>query len=107
MRFLSCLLWRRRSSITPPIPSWTLSEALENLASHNAKVADVLAREDMGVADMGEIHQYPCTMEQAVARIAASKDEIAGILEEVHLASEGGEVEALREKADAYLARTA
>lgn len=90
-----------------PVPSETLTEALENLATYNGRVEEVLAREELGASDMEEIHQYTYTLEQAMARIASAMEETAVVLEEVHLASEGDDVADLREKADAYLERTA
>jgi len=89
------------------VPSETLSEAMENLATYNAKVEEVLARDELSGSDMEEIHQYTYTMEQAVARIATSMEDIATILEEVHLASEADDTDDLREKASAYLDQTA
>lgn len=90
-----------------PVPSETLAEAMENLATYNARVEEVLARDELSVSDMEEIHQYTYTMEQAVARIATSMEEIAELLEEVHLASEGDDADDLRQKAEAYLERNA
>lgn len=90
-----------------PVPSETLAEAMENLATYNARVEEVLARDELSVSDMEEIHQYTYTMEQAVARIATSMAEIAENLEEVHLASEGDDSADLRDKAAAYLEQTA
>jgi methyl-accepting chemotaxis protein len=89
------------------VPSETLAEAMDNLATYNARVEEVLARDDLSVSDMEEIHQYTDTMEQAVARIATSMDDIAALLEEVHLASEGDDTEDLRDTAAAYPERTA
>ena len=89
-----------------PVPSETLAEAMENLATYNARVEEVVARDELSGSDMEEIHQYTYTMEQAVARIATSMDGIAAMLEEVHLASEGDDTEDLRAKA-AYLEQTA
>ncbi|MCA1777375.1 MAG: hypothetical protein LC676_17725 [Loktanella sp.] len=89
------------------VPSETLSEAMENLVTYNARVEEVLARDELSASDMEEIHQYTYTMEQAVARIATSMDEIAAVLEDVHLASEGDDTEDLRGKAAAYLEQTA
>lgn len=84
-------------------PSGSLAEALENLGAYNAKVAAVMDRDDLGVADMEEVHQYTYTMEQAVARIAAEMEEMAVVLERVHLSSEGDDPDALREATEIYL----
>ncbi len=84
-------------------PSETLVEALRILDEYNAKVAAVMARDDLSVADMEEVHQYTYTMEQAVARIATETEDIAAALEEVHLSSEGDDPSALRENVATYL----
>lgn len=84
-------------------PSETLAEALENLAAYNAKVTDVLAREDLTASDMEEIHEYTYTLEQAVARIANSVEAAAVALERVHLASEGDDPAELRGNSRVYL----
>ena len=88
-------------------PSESLAEALENLAAYNAKVAAVMDRADLGVADMEEVHQYTYTMEQAVARIATEMEKTAEILERVHQSSEGDNPDALRGETEVYLDMTA
>jgi len=88
-------------------PSETLAEALENLSAYNAKVAAVMDRETLGVADMEEVHEYTYTMEQAVARIASEMEKIAVVLERVHLSSEGDNPDALRGETEVYLELTA
>lgn len=45
------------------VESETLEEALTNFVAYNAKVRDVLAREELSVADMEEIHEYTYTIE--------------------------------------------
>lgn len=88
-------------------PSESLAEALENLAAYNAKVAEVVARDDLSPSDMEEVHEYTYTMEQAVARIADEMAGIAVVLERVHLSSEGDNPHALRGAAQVYLEMTA
>lgn len=88
-------------------PSETLAAALETLAEYNADVAAVVARDRLSTADMEEVHQYTYTMEEAVARIATEMAQIAERLEEVHLASEGNDPDALRRAAAAYLEKSA
>ncbi|WP_104018271.1 DUF6746 family protein [Roseovarius nitratireducens] len=87
--------------------SETLAEAIENLAAYNAKVEAVMARDDLGVQDMEEVHEYTYTMEQAVARIASEVEKIAVVLERVHLSSEGDNPHALRGATEVYLEMTA
>jgi len=88
-------------------PSENLAEALKTLKEYNARIASVMARDDLSMQDMEEVHEYTYTMEQAVARIASETDEIAVALEEVHQSSEGDDPEALRAAAEAYLERSA
>jgi hypothetical protein len=87
--------------------SETLAEALQTLEDYNAKVATVMDRDSLSVADMEEVHEYTYTMEEAVARIATEMEEIAVVLEEVHLGSEGDDPAALRETTERYLEMTA
>ena len=84
-------------------PSETLAEAMANLKAYNAKVEEVMAREDLSPQDMEEVHQYTYTMEEAVARVAAEMEKLAVVLERVHLSSEGDNPSALRGAADVYL----
>jgi len=86
--------------------SETLAEAMANLAAYNAKVEEVMAREELTVQDMEEVHEHTYTMEQAVARIASEMEKIAVVLEEVHMASEGDDPDALREVTGTYLGMT-
>src|SRR6056297_38253 len=87
--------------------SETLAEALTVLDTYNAKVAEVIARDDLSVSDMEEVHEYTYSMEKAVARIATEMEEIAVVLEEVHQSSEGDDPAVLRENTENYLDMTA
>ena len=89
------------------IPSETLAEAIKNIAEYNARVEEVMARDELSVADMEEVHQYTYTMEQAVARIASEMEKVAVVLERVHLSSEGDNPHALRGATEVYLEMTA
>lgn len=84
-------------------PSETLAEAVENFVTYNDKVQEVLARDDLSVADMEEIHQLTYTLEIALAKINEELGALPVVLEEVHLASEGDDTAGLRTVAEAYL----
>jgi len=84
-------------------PSETLAEAVENFVTYNDKVQDVLAREDLSVADMEEIHQLTYTLEIALAKINDELGALPEALEEVHLASERDDPARLRALAKRYL----
>ena len=70
------------------VESETLEEALTNFVAYNAKVRDVLAREELSVADMEEIHEYTYTIEVALAKINEEMGALPETLEALHLASE-------------------
>jgi hypothetical protein len=84
-------------------PSETLAEAVENFAEYNGMLADVLAREDLTVADMERIHELTYTLEVALAKINEHLSALPATLEEVHLSSEDHDAETVRAKAAAYL----
>ncbi|WP_101067772.1 DUF6746 family protein [Roseovarius salinarum] len=84
-------------------PSETLEQAIANFSEYNAKVAEVLEREDLTRADMEEIHQYTYTIEEALAKINETTDALAVTLEEVHLSSESDNPAKLRGVAEVYL----
>jgi hypothetical protein len=83
-------------------PSETLEQALTNFAEYNAKVRDVLAREDLSVADMEEIHEYTYTIEGALAKINEELGALPETLEALHLASEAHDAEEVRSLAETY-----
>jgi hypothetical protein len=88
-----------------PEPSRTLEQAVANFTSYNERLADVLARDPLTVADMEEVHEYTYTLEIALAKINEELGALPGVLEEVHQTSEGGDPERLRDVAEAYLAQ--
>ncbi len=85
------------------LPSETLVDAVENFVTYNDKVQEVLAREDLSVADMEDIHNLTYTLEIALAKINEELGALPVVLEEVHLASESDNPAHLRAVAKAYL----
>jgi molybdopterin-guanine dinucleotide biosynthesis protein A len=83
-------------------PSETLEQALTNFAEYNAKVREVLAREDLTVADMEEIHEYTYTIEVALAKINEEFGALPETLEALHLASEAHDADEVRSLAETY-----
>lgn len=84
--------------------SATLAEALENFSTFNNRVEAVLTRPVMTRDNMEDIHQLTYTLEVALERIIAEATELADLLEEVHLASEGADAEKLIRLTTSYLA---
>jgi septal ring factor EnvC (AmiA/AmiB activator) len=81
----------------------TLEQALANLAEANREVAEILAQEEIAMADMARIHQLTYTLENALERIDEDYDQLEEQLEALHLASEGADPERARELGETYL----
>lgn len=84
-------------------PSDTMQEAVENFVTHNALMQEVLAKDELSIADMERVHELTYTIEIALARINEELGALPVVLEEVHLASEGDNPDALRDAAEVYL----
>lgn len=84
-------------------PAETLEQALSNLSEYNAKLSELLAKDDLTPVDMHEVHQLTYTLENALQRLDREVDSLAETLEEVHLASESADSGTVREQGKAYL----
>ena len=84
------------------VESETLEAALTNFVEYNAKVRDVLAKENLSVADMEEIHEHTYTIEAALAKINAEMGALPETLEALHLASEDHVEAEVRSLAETY-----
>lgn len=82
----------------------TLEQALENLREYNAKLSAIVERDELTDSEMAEVHRLSYTLENALERIEDEVDELAEVLEEVHVASEEMDRDTVRERAPAYLA---
>ncbi|MFP4274329.1 MAG: DUF6746 family protein [Paracoccaceae bacterium] len=82
----------------------TLAEAVALFNDYNARLAALLAEPDLDVTGMEQVHEYTYTLEEALAQINAAMADLPATLEEVHLASEGDDPDALRAVAAPYLA---
>lgn len=81
----------------------TLDEALSHLATYNAELEAILARDELGPEDTAKIHELTYTLENALERIDAEVEAMAESLEEVHVASERYQVETVRTQGRRYL----
>lgn len=84
-------------------PSATIEEALNNLSSHNQKLAALLEKDDLSAQELHEVHQLTYTLENALQRLDKEVDSLAATLEEVHLASETADTQTVSEQGKAYL----
>lgn len=88
-------------------PSKTLEQALFNLANYNAKMADIMAKDELTPSDMATIHQLSYTLENALQKLDDEVDTLQEVLEEVHLASESLDYDTVKKKGKLYLDTTA
>ena len=80
----------------------SLEQAVANLSEYNNRLEKVLAGELTPEA-MNEVHQLTYTLENALKKINEEMSALAGTLEEVHLASEKLDRDAVLKHGRAYL----
>jgi hypothetical protein len=84
-------------------PSRTLAEAIENFREANARLEQLIAQENPDTQVVFEIHQLTYTLENALDKIEDEVEDLADVLEEVHLASERNDGPTVQERAREYL----
>ncbi|GGC67198.1 DUF6746 family protein [Marinobacter halophilus] len=82
--------------------SETMSQAVANFSEYNNKLEQVLSGE-MTPEAMNEVHELTYTLENALAKINEELRELADTLEEVHIASEHADGNAVRKHGKNYL----
>ena len=87
-------------------PSKNLDQALFNLKNFNAKLAEIMAKDELTPQDMATIHQLSYTLENALQRLDEEVDVMQDVLEEVHLASESMDYETVQTQGKVYLEST-
>jgi len=83
-------------------PAETLEQAVANFSEFNRQL-ETLLHGDLDPRTMQEIHKLTYTLENAVDRLETELDEIAGMLESVHVAAEQSDRRVVREQGAAYL----
>lgn len=86
------------------LPAATLSEALANFAEYNQRLRAYIDRGEIAPQEYVEVHELTYTLENALAKINEELTALADTLEEVHVASEKADAEALLASGRAYLA---
>lgn len=79
-----------------------LQTAVANFSEYNTRLEQKLSG-DLSDADLQEIHQLTYTLEVALEKIEDELDELADMLEEVHIASETYNREAVKHMGPVYL----
>ncbi|WP_417689259.1 DUF6746 family protein [Pseudidiomarina sp.] len=87
-------------------PAKNLNQALFNLANFNAKLEEIMAKDELTANDMATIHQLSYTLENALQRLDEEVDTMQEVLEEVHLASESMDYETVKKQGKVYLEST-
>lgn len=85
------------------VPSNTLEEAVKNFSEYNKKLSVIMLKDKIEPVDMGKIHQLTYTLENALAKIKKSLDNIEENLEDLHQASEKGDYDKAHKKGRKYL----
>lgn len=84
-------------------PSRTVEEAFANLSEYNARLAAILAKDELSPQDAHQVHQLTYTLENALEKIRAEFAALAEILESTHVASERADIPAIKAHGKAYL----
>ncbi len=79
-----------------------LNTAVANFSEYNNRLEKVLAGE-LTDADLAAVHELTYTLENALEKINIDLEELAEVLEKVHVASETNNRDALKEAAPVYL----
>ncbi|WP_339847310.1 DUF6746 family protein [uncultured Halopseudomonas sp.] len=77
-------------------------QAVANFKEYNGRLEALLAGELDG-SDLAQVHELTYTLENALEKMRAEASEMALALEEVHLASERADSDAVRKHGKAYL----
>lgn len=85
----------------------TLEQAMSNLATFNAKLAELMTDGELSAEDMANIHQLSYTLENALQKLDKEVDTLQEVLEEVHIASETMDYETVKNQGKLYLETSA
>ena len=81
----------------------SLEEAVTNFKLYNQRLESLLKKDSMSADDVTKVHELTYTLENALAKINDELGRLAVTLEEVHLASEKYDADAVRDHGDAYM----
>lgn len=84
-------------------PAETLEQAVANFSEYNARLAELMARDELSDADLVTVHELTYTLENALERINSELADLSETLESVHLASEALDAESVHRQGRKYL----
>ncbi|MAT50675.1 MAG: hypothetical protein CMK32_05775 [Porticoccaceae bacterium] len=84
-------------------PAETLEQAVANFSEYNRRLEAILGQGELSSRDLHEVHQLTYTLENALEKLREEMEDLAEVLEEVHLASENADPETVKSKGRDYL----
>lgn len=81
----------------------SLEEAVTHFKRYNQRLETLLKKESMSAEDVTKVHELTYTLENALAKINQELAKLTATLEEVHLASEKYDADAVLEHGEAYM----
>lgn len=84
-------------------PSRTLEEAFTNFSEYNARLAAFLAKGELTLQDVQQVHELTYTLENSLEKIRSEFTVLAETLEAIHVASENADIATVKTKAKIYL----
>lgn len=85
------------------IASKTLTQAVENLSTHNEKLSAILQKDTISAEEMNDIHEITYTLENALQKMQSELSLLAVALKEVHLGSEQADNDRVKTNGKRYL----
>jgi DnaJ-domain-containing protein 1 len=84
------------------LPADSLEQAVTNFSEYNGKLRTVLDKDNLDAQDLATVHELTYTIENALAKINAELAGLAETLEEVHIASETGDIDTVKTKGQKF-----
>lgn len=84
-------------------PAETLEQAVANFSEYNTRLEGILDQDELNSADLHEVHQLTYTLENALGKLREEMEELAEVLEQVHLASENADAATVMSRGRLYL----
>lgn len=81
----------------------TLEDAVANFREYNNRMAALVNKGALSAQDLHRIHEITYTLENALEKIRDELENLAEVLEDVHVASETADVEMVRNRGRIYL----
>lgn len=81
----------------------TIEDAVANFREYNNRLAALVNKGALSDQDLSRIHEMTYTLENALEKIREELEDLADVLEEVHVASETADADRVKSRGRAYL----